>query len=58
MDFLPSGDAASEIFAFGAGLLGQREWIGFYFSPKGRVARRDYWLFGFLGVLLASVILG
>lgn len=58
VDFLPSGDAASEIFAVGASALGQRDWVSFYLSPKGRVSRRDYWLFGFLGTLVTSVLLG
>lgn len=38
--------------------LKQRAWAAFYLSPQGRVGRRDYWLYGFLVLLMVNLVLG
>lgn len=40
-----------------AQLLSERDWLAFYFSPEGRIGRRDYWLFGFLVLLVVNLFL-
>ena len=37
--------------------LRQRDWVAFYLSPRGRISRKDYWLYGVLIVLLTQLLI-
>ncbi|MCC0805106.1 DUF805 domain-containing protein [Methylobacterium sp. W2] len=63
VDFQAEGDLARDVYAIGGGgqqtvQQPQRDWVKFYFSPTGRLGRSDYWLYGFLVILVASLLLG
>lgn len=64
VDFQAATDKAREIYAIGgfvpavAAAGAKRDWVAFYMSPDGRVARGDYWLYGFLVILGVNTIVG
>ncbi|UMY16237.1 DUF805 domain-containing protein [Methylobacterium organophilum] len=60
VDFTCDGTEAREIYALETPLstLTRRDWVPFYLSPKGRLSRGDYWLYGFLVPLIAGGVLG
>ncbi|MCJ2060220.1 DUF805 domain-containing protein [Methylobacterium sp. J-048] len=35
----------------------RRDWFAFYFNPHGRFGRRDYWIFGFLVLMIVNIVL-
>ena len=63
VDFSLVGQDAHDIYLLNstnsaARPASSRNWPAFYFSPTGRVARGDFWLFGFLPVVVVSFVLG
>ena len=59
--FVPEGDEAREveIERDDEAILatGGRNWFAFFFSPMGRVGRRDFWVFGFPTLLVAGLLI-
>lgn len=62
VDFEAQDRDAREIYIVGLALptvVGvKRDWTSFYLSPSGRLSRREYWLYGFLGILMANLLIG
>lgn len=64
VDFAAAGEDAREIYLVPGSQpavfsqVPNRDWVAFYLSPSGRVARADYWLFGFLVILGANILIG
>lgn len=62
VDFEPQGSDAREIYVVGIALPAvvgaKRDWVSFYLSPSGRLSRREYWLYGFLVILIANILIG
>jgi len=42
----------------GTGFPPMAYWLQLYSSPSGRISRREFWLFGVLGIVAASIVLG
>lgn len=66
VDFEAAGASARSVYAIaGSGgahppafTLPERDWVQFYLSPRGRITRRDYWLYGFLVIFAINLVLG
>lgn len=56
VDFTPAGDRATQIYVIEPQYVRPGFWT-FFFSPRGRISRKQYWLWYFLPVVIVSISL-
>lgn len=52
------GGPAMNYALAGSGFPPTQYWIKLFTSPSGRLSRREFWLYGVLAIIVASVVLG
>jgi uncharacterized membrane protein YhaH (DUF805 family) len=61
VDFQAAGNQAADIYVVRSATLvsfGQRKWLPFFFSPQGRISRREFWLYAMLPIWLVVLFFG
>jgi uncharacterized membrane protein YhaH (DUF805 family) len=56
VDFTPEGERAAQIYLIEPQYVPPGFWA-FLFSPRGRISRKQYWLWYFVPVLVVSIII-